>query len=43
MSMNVKGIRKEMSSIIYGRKLILEMIEAGATNEEIIEIWKQIQ
>ena len=40
--MDIKDIGNRMSSLIYGRKLILEMIEAGATNKEIIEIWKHI-
>ena len=43
LSMDAKGIGNHMSSIIYGRKLILEMIEAGATNEDVFEIWKHIR
>ena len=39
---NRKGIGNIISSLIYGRKLILEMIEAGARNEEIIETWEQL-
>ena len=38
----LKSFGNMISSIIYGRKVILEMIEAGATDEEIHEIWNQI-
>ena len=43
LSMDIKDMGNDISTIIYGRKLILEMIEAGATNEEVFEIWKHIQ
>ena len=39
---DIDNIGKELSSIIYSRKIISEMIKAGATGETIFEMWNQL-
>ena len=39
---DIDNIGKELSSIIYYRKIISEMIKAGAAGETIFEMWNQL-